>query len=339
MRTFASLVVLVALATLLYIAFQGGYDMTTNSQIISYQCPDRRANRSCQHLEYFKDIVLIIVYNYPYYDSIPDLRRLYEPVFPKLFICGPKEGNKTVENMTHVFLNKGIYGYKCLSEAIRQYPGNEGYLYINDDVILNYWNLVNSKFDKNLIWESSNQFGKINLKRNLTQSWYWWISPYGVNNTKYAISEVQSFGKIFKMYKDMFYQYKENGNGSYFAYSGRSDVLYIPRKHSIKFQELSQIFYKHGVFLEIAVPTILQFLAPKNEISRLRGHYIPGDVRKDDPRVIDSRYFWSIYLKNEKLWFIHPFKLHHKGHKNRELNLALLEHILVRKTREFVANC
>ena len=311
--------------------------MSITSPTISRTCSNKYSNDTC-HLQYFKDIVLIIVYNYPYYDSVPELLKFYQPVFPKVFICGPK-GNTTVANITHAFINKGIYGYKCLTEAIRQYPGNEGYLYINDDVILNYWNLIGSKFDKNVIWESNNQFGRINLKENLTQPWYWWVSPYGINNTKGAIKEIHSFGKISKTYNDMFSQYRENGNGTYYAYSGRSDVLYIPRRYSIQFQELSQMFYKHGVFLEIAMPTILHFLAPNKEIFRLLGYYIPGDVRKNDPRVIDSRYFWSYYFVNKHLWFIHPFKLHHKGHKNRELNLALMEHILVRKTKDFIANC
>lgn len=305
--------------------------MTTN------QYQNKRQNKSC-HLDYFKDIVLVVVFNYPYYDSIPELRRFYEPVFPNLFICGP-EKNTSFTNMTQVFVNKGIFGYKCLTEAIQKHPGNEGYFYINDDVILNYWNLVNSKFDKKFIWESSNQFGRIDLRKKLSQPWYWWVSPYGVNNTKHAINEIQQYSKNYKIYKRIFEQYKANGNGSYYAYSGRSDVLYIPRKHSIRFQELSQIFYKHGVFLEIAVPTILKFLAPSTEIFRLLGYYIPGDVRKNDPRVIDSRYFWTSYFDHEKLWFIHPFKLHHKGHKNREMNLELLEHILVKKTKEFVAQC
>lgn len=339
LKTFITLAVTAALGILVYHAYQGGFGIKLPFAPLSQQSsfPYKNTNDTC-YLDYFKEIVMIIVFNYPYYDSVPILTRFYKPIFPKLFICGPR-GNKSVPNVTHVFINKGIYGYQCLAEAIRKYPGNEGYFYINDDVILNYWNLAYSRFNKGVIWRSNNQFGRIDLKKNLTQPWYWWVSPYGVNNTKLAIKEIQRFGTQFKMYKDMFIQYKNNGNGSYYAYSGRSDIFYIPRKYSIKFQELAQIFYRNAVFLEIAVPTIIQFLASREEVYQLPGYYIPGDVRKNDPRVIDSRYFWNTYFLNEKTWFIHPFKLHHEGDKNRELNLALLEHILIRKTTDFISRC
>jgi len=333
-RSFVVLSISVALGVLAYLSYQGGLSSFTSTDQPT-ELPFKKSKDGCN---VFKDIVLVIVYNYPYYDSIHLLRQLYEPVFPKLFICGP-QGNTSVENVTQVPINRGIFGYHCLAEAIRRHPGYEGYFYINDDVILNYWNLLKGRFDKQIIWRSNNQFGKINLLENLTQPWYWWVSPYGVNNTKNAIRNIQKLGTKFKMYKDMFLQYRQNGNGSYFAYSGRSDIVYIPRKYSIKFQELAQIFYRNSVFLEIAIPTMLQFLAPSADISQLPGYYIPGDVRKNDPRVVDARYFWSTYFVHERTWFIHPFKLHHEADKNRELNLALMERILIRKTKEFIRTC
>ena len=244
-----------------------------------------------------------------------------------------------MHNVTHLPINRGIFGYHCLAEAIRQHPGQEGYFYINDDVVLNYWNMASGRFDKDSIWRSNNQFGRIDVRQGATQPWYWWVSPYGLNNTKNALREIQKLAAQFKMYRDMFDQYRNNGNGSFFAYSGRSDILYIPRKYSIGFQELSQIFYRNSVFLEIAIPTILRFLTNEVEIFQLSGHYIPGDVRKNDPRVVDARYFWSTYFANERTWFIHPFKLHHETDKNRELNLALMERILIRKAIDFGETC
>lgn len=299
----------------------------------------KQQGRNCFR-DYFKDILLVIVYNHPLYDSIDKLRQFYEPVFPKIFFCGPKSINETRNNLTQLDINRGIFGYKCLAEAIRQNHmsgGFNGYFYINDDVILNYWNLINTTdFDKNFIWSSNNQYGRVSLEEDVPKGWYWWVSPYGFNDCRNAVHEIAVLAQRYKMYRTLLKQNLDNGNGIAHAHNGRSDIVYVPRKLALPFQELAKIFNKHLVFLEIAVPTILRFLAPENEIKTLKGYYIPGDVRKGDPRVIDARYFWVTYLQNPKLWFIHPFKLHHRKDKNRELNLILMEHILIWKTRTFV---
>lgn len=290
--------------------------------------------------DYFENIVLVIVYNHPHYDSIDMLRQFYGPVFPNIFICGPKSNGTHRNDITQLNINRGIFGYKCLGEAIRQnfMRNYDGYFYINDDVILNYWNLVNSNFDKNVIWSSNNQYGHISLEDGVPEGWYWWVSPYGFKNCKNAVAEIKTLAQRYQSYKVLWKQHLENENGTAHAYNGRSDIVYIPQKHALQFQELEKLFEKHLVFLEIAVPTILRFLAPSKEIQTLQGHYIPGDVRKGDPRVIDARYFWVTYLQNPQFWFIHPFKLHHQKDKNRELNLILMDKILIQKTRTLISN-
>ena len=287
---------------------------------------------------YFSNIVLVIIYNHPHYDSVSLLRQFYQPVFPTIFFCGSWVRNQSEEKISFVDINKGIYGYECLSEAIRQNPGYDGYFYINDDVVLNYWNLVQKSFDSSFIWISNNQFGKVDLKKSRPTEWYWWVSPYGFNNCIQAVKEVKELAEKFKQHKDMFLRYLTNNNQHFYAYNGRSDILYIPRQYAMKFQEISRIFFHQKVFLEIAIPTMIRFLAPSYELRTLRGFYMPGDVRKNDSRVIDSRHFWISYLRNSKLLFFHPFKLHHAGSRNRDLSLILMKHIMIAKTN-ILTNC
>ena len=283
---------------------------------------------------YFQNYILVIVYNHPHYDSAALLRQFYEPVFPNIFFCGPQT-NKSYPNITQVEINRGIFGYHCLAAAYRKYFFYDGYFYINDDVILNYWNLIKDNFNNNLIWQSNNQFGRVSLIENVPQNWYWWVSPYGFENVKQATEEVKKMSEKFKAFKFMHDTFLKNGNGTPYAYNGRSDIAYIPRRYISKFQELSLIFLRHKCFLEIALPTMLRFLAPSSQIQTLKGFYIPGDVRKNDVRVVDSRYFWTTYLLNYRLWFIHPFKLHHYENHNRDLNLLLLNEILIGRTNRY----
>ena len=280
----------------------------------------------------FSDILLVIIYNHPLYDSADLLREFYKPVFPHIYVCG------ALLNVTYDIhssaINKGIYGYKCLADAIHAHQGFSGYLYINDDVIVNYWNLIKFGFDFSKIGESSNQFGKVSIHEAMPTNWYWWISPYGFKNCKSAINEIKLLSESFQFYNTSWKNFEFNGRGDHFCHNGRSDIVYIPGLLSRAFYEISNVFYKYHCFLEIAVPTILRFLAREKDISTLHGMYLPGDVRKKDPRVTDSRYFWTTYLKKASLWFIHPFKLHHYEDHNRDLNIELMKRIMIRKTKE-----
>ena len=299
---------------------------------------DRAAGSSSCLKNAFKGILLVIVYNYPHFDSVPLLTSLYKPAFPHLLFCGPPS-NSSYQVM-EVDIRRGILGYECLGRAIRKHPGYQGYFYINDDVILNFWNFY--YFNRNIIWESPFSFGSTGVYEPTSATgWYWWVSPYGLLNCRRAYEEVANLShqwhtKGFNINNAITTLYR-NGNGSLRCYSGRSDVLYIPGKHATGFSVLSGEFYKHKVFLEIAIPTMLRLLDRKENIRQMDGYYIPGDVRKGDPRVTDSRHFWSFYFLKNKLWFIHPFKLHHADLDNK-FNKVMLRYVLLEKSKA-VALC
>lgn len=318
---------------------QAAYPRTlTNFTAIHRRTETQKPNLNClKHT--FSKILLVIVYNYPHFDSIPLLTALYKPAFPHLLFCGPP--SNSTHRVLEVDILRGILGYECLGRAIRKHPEYQGYFYINDDVILNFWNLYS--FDRNRIWESPFLFGSTGLYEPTSPTkWYWWVSPYGLLNCRRAYEELANLNhqlqsKGFNIVNAITTLY-HNGNGSLRCYSGRSDVLYIPARHAAGFSALSGKFYKHRVFLEIAIPTILRMLDGKENIGQMDGYYIPGDVRKGDPRVTDSRHFWSFYFLKSKLWFIHPFKLHHAQLDNR-FNKIMLRYFLTEKSKTVIAQC
>ena len=278
----------------------------------------------------FRDILLVIVYNYPYYDTIPLLTRLYRPLFRRIIFCGPP-GNSSHHVIT-VDVRRGILGYECLGRTIREHPGYEGYFYINDDVILNYWNL--REFNTSRLWESPFSFSPANMTGPIPRDWYWWISPYGLVNCRQACEKIANTphnnpNKHAPLQWTLAFLYV-NSKSRLKCFSGRSDIFFVPREHAQTFAGLALVFYEHKVFLEIAVPTIFRLLDLEGNIGRLPGYYIPGDVRKGDPRVTDSRFFWSVYFWKQNEWFIHPFKLHHSQLDNK-LNQAMLKYFLIEK--------
>ena len=300
-------------------------------------------NRSCQHnkedarpclKDAFKDILLVIVYNYPFYDSIPHLIALYKPAFPHLLFCGPPN-NTSRPGISLVDIIRGYLGYECLGKAIREHPGYKGYLYSNDDVILKYWKFPDFKQEK--IWESSSLISSQLVEGPVSSKWHWWKSYYGLNNCRRACEVVtkMSFEEKKLNGARLLNTLLKNGNGTLQCFAMRADVLYIPQKHATAFSILSETFYKQKVFLEIAVPTINRFLERKENIGRLPGRYIRH--HKGGPRVTDSRLFWDLYFTNDKYFFIHPFKLHGKELDNK-FNLVMFKVFLIERVKA-LTNC
>ena len=279
----------------------------------------------------------MIVYNYPFYSSIPALSALYKNAFPTMMFCGPKKAkNHTVEAL---HIHKGYFAYTCMSRAMEKHPGYSGYLLINDDVMLNYWNLVG--LNRNQIWEGPK--GTIRFQNySMPDRWYWWNSTWGIKTCQKSYNEIRAlqetnpnewFPEIIDLNdagehinpRPMVQSItkatellKKNGDGKLYCFHGRSDVFYIPGRFADAFKILSYVFYKHGSFLEIAVPTICRMLDVQENFEYIPGVYMPG--KPWEPPVRKAQHFWKVYDK--KLSFVHPFKLNYKG--DGALNSILL---------------
>ena len=312
-----------------YESHQTSKTPATKSLTSKTPTPKYATNSSCLK-NAFKDLLLIVVYNYPFYDSIPHLVVLYKPAFPHLLFCGPPDNTEHSDILT-VEIIRGFLGYECLGRAIRKYPGYKGYFYISDDVLLKYWNFPD--LDSSKIWESSSIRSSPVNEPHKADYWYWWRSRYGLENCRSALGDVakMTFKKAKLNGKYLLNTLLKNSGGALKCFGSRSDVLYIPQKHANAFSILSKTFYKRKVFLEIAVPTINRLLVLSENITRLPGYYIPG--KRGDPRVSDSRFFWYLYFPHKEYSFIHPFKLHREEFDSK-FNLVMLKFIFIDKIKQ-----
>ncbi len=280
---------------------------------------------------HYEDILLVIVYHFDGYDSIPQLDSLYRDAFPNIAYCGPKESENFKIDI--VLKNRGgLTAYHCLGRAVRYYPGFKGYLYINDDMIVNWWNF--GDFDTTKIWQSALIENGHPLRRSgkpdidYKTKWVWYNSSYGIeqcNQTLYEIKELKPRDWAPEMLlENLLY----NGNGQTYCSKGWSDVFYIPSIYATAFADMSEIFYRNKVFLEIAVTTMLRLLDKEENTVKLTGHYLP-DLGKSDGMA-----FWTHYRTDIK--FMHPLKFHNK--KTSKMNKALLKNWVVNYSRKFL-NC
>jgi len=278
---------------------------------------------------YFKDVLLVIVYHFAKYDSIPHLESLYKGAFPNIAICGPKEDKEYKVDII-VKNDGGLIAYHCLGRAVRLYPRYEGYLYINDDMIVNWWNFRN--FDKSKIWQSSfienghplRQEGDQNI--SYSTKWVWFNSSYGVEPCNKTIKEIRSLKPYNWDPNRLIANLKHNGDGRMYCSKGWSDVYYIPRIYADQFADICDIFYRNKVFLEIAVTTMIRLLDLRENTVKLSGHYLP------DIGPSDSKSFWTHYRTD--ITFMHPFKFHVKSFA--EMNVALLKNWVIKYSAKYL---
>lgn len=214
----------------------------------------------------YKDVLLIINYNHPHYESVPLIKKMYGPYFENIVFYGPSKAEGIHDLPTYL----GFFSYTCIADAMRRYPTMQGYLFLMDDCILNPQLLA--QHDVTKIWYPKfhfmyDSFGNaINLKKkeDAFPDWKWWQGPWGYKPTLVAYNQVS------KKYKNMLIQ----NWGKYCVVGAYSDIAYIPQQYRSSFIELSDIFASNQVFLEIALPTIVACLCPKQEWLWLEGQGI-----------------------------------------------------------------
>ena len=235
-----------------------------------------------------RDILLLVVFNFPLYQNIEVIEYIYARHFAHVLYCGEK--HETFENFNRYFTKPisyiesrhyhGFLGYDCMIQAMRMGYNVNGYLHMGDDVLLNVWNLYDLPRDK--IWFQSSMriadrsatsvpdlhkspewgpWNEIPGKRSLVPLWET-LEELSIENEKGK--DVQQFLKTLQ----------ENTGSPLGVMYEASDIFYVPSRLAERYMFYASLFFKHGVFLEIAVPTILNAIENNTKIYRLKGRYL-----------------------------------------------------------------
>ena len=193
---------------------------------------------------------------------------------------------------------------------ISRYPDYRGYLYINDDVLINWWTFY--KLDKKKVWLGADIWidtAHIMGKKEIPDNWLWWSKW---SNSARACED--SYSEITQQYRSNEYinitklveTHLVNGEGKKRCFKTWSDIFYVPKRFSDQFQRISFVFHKNRVFLEAAVPTILSFLDLRSSWEKHFGLYMPDKFGFRN--FADGKLVWETY--NYDVKFIHPVKFH-----------------------------
>jgi hypothetical protein len=231
-------------------------------------------------------ILLIVNYNHPHYGSVEFIKNLYKRAFPHIVFYGERRIRS--KNVRVIPTNQGYYAQRVLADAIQNYPGYDGYLMLQDDCLLNFWNLL--RFDKNKLW--INTFGTEDLHTQTT-SWWWnqMSARYQKTNAQATMDGIQALPDTFKE------QITAN-IGKDMGAGGATDFIYIPQKYAHDYCSIWKHF--NDIFVEIALPTIFLCM--------------------DDIQNLEiTQSAWGSSELNNALDWIHPVKFSSKDNRDRVL--------------------
>ncbi|ESP00554.1 hypothetical protein LOTGIDRAFT_157830 [Lottia gigantea] len=275
---------------------------------ITNHCKDKayQVTSSSMRAEPLSDILLIVVFNTPYYNNIPHINLIYSVTFDHIVYCGDdfKKFQKTSKSFPKsvTFIAQSVdNGYsveKCISVAMKLNHKVTGYLLIGDDTLLNSWNI--RKFPKDKPWFH----GFVPMFRDRNHPWHWWQTGVGrqpFNKAWAKLTHISTNGSITELtiVKNYMQILKNNTGSDLGVYHCPSDIVYIPYKYRDTYILINDVYSQFNIFLEIAIPTVIAGLCPLNQIVELKGQYLWYDGKRNKiPQ----------YFKKDEV-FIHPVKL------------------------------
>ncbi len=260
----------------------------------------------------FDNVLLIVNFNHPYYESIPFIRFLYQPLFPHIVFYGEKP-DPEVQTVDLYF---GVYSIRTLADALSRFPQYEGYLFLQDDCMMNPWNYADLDLDK--LWLAVSRYpypgsyqnspppswlpdfdkkmGQLDflhasLDGKYREHWGWWVPHV------YGLAAIQ---KAAPFLPAAFQAQLEKNVGKNMAVAQTCDMFYIPARFRKESLQLCRIFW--DVFYEISVPMMFCCLDSMENWEFLRMFW---GFTQEHFLDYDPSYHW-----------IHPLKFSGEKHRN-----------------------
>ena len=241
-----------------------------------------------------KRILLVVIFNHPFYDNVPYLHTLYGSVFCHIVHYGPKADN-LFDVRLQMDSTEGAHQHKTITQAFRDFPQYHGYLWVGDDVILNtrlmFARLRRLSLDN--VWLQRYDESRTVDLANLPQTWAW-KHPFNASTSSDTL--------VTEWHKRVPHKFKQRQKivfGGEVMVGVGSDTGYIPTEFMEDFAVMTDIL--PTLTFEIFIPTVARLLT--NDTSRvqdLNGLYLW--TRRD-------RHTWFRRYITDYHDFVHPVKL------------------------------
>ena len=253
--------------------------------------------------EFFSDVLLVVKLNAVRLLWLDALMRFYGTGFPHIvFYATLRKGDTSHDKFlrigqldTPVFLLEDNYGFcdhEVVADAMRRWPPRQaqgasgvtcgsagwdfaGYLYLSDDVLLQYWRLTG--LDKRVIWRQPLERPKIPKDAPIEKA-------VAAISTRWP--EVASH---FKAHPDL-------------PFASTSGIYYVPGRYSVAFIAMSAVLMAHRTYNEWGTPTLLTAVGRADATVELPGRLVWGARRLKMAKMLFGGKHGAAYS-----WF-HPVR-------------------------------
>ena len=140
--------------------------------------------------EKFSNILLVVNYNHPYYSSIPFIEELYSSIFPNIVFFGESPHPK----VNVIRTEQGYKFSRVVADVLDRFPGYTGYIFLQDDCFMNFWNY--ERLDTNKFWFMENDtagFRRTDLTDDISSlGWFFGHPTVGMKQYKASLEKLNS---------------------------------------------------------------------------------------------------------------------------------------------------
>ena len=219
------------------------------------------------------------------------LHALYAPAFAHIVFTG--EPAYDASRLPYRFVvctgsRNGWHFQTCFADVVARVRARTGYLFTNDDCIVNHWTLHT-----------------LNLRR-------FWLSPHGTNvedvsgaacpvrwhwsNPEVCAGAKRAYAALAPAHRA---QLARNMGGEHRIPGAFADIFYVPSPLvSPLVDVMTRTGFRRGVIMEITVPSVMLALVPRDEVE----WFTQGGVLWGSDRAAWKRIY------SPALQFIHPIK-------------------------------
>lgn len=160
--------------------------------------------------------------------------------------------------------------YMFMVDAMKTYPDHAGYMFMQEDVVLGFWNFQ-VRHSKDKVWRAINfpdpdprVWHKMQNLSLLGASRHGGLVPASTRNQKFPFPSVQAFVQGFTAEERQRLYQRNSATGSEAFRMAFSDMHYIPARFRQQFAHHCERALNHGVVHEtmVGVPIVLDAIVP-----------------------------------------------------------------------------
>ncbi|ONK78116.1 uncharacterized protein A4U43_C02F14520 [Asparagus officinalis] len=195
----------------------------------------------------FGNVVLVMYCSGPVERTALEWRLLYGRIFKTVIILSEQKNVDLVVEDGQL-----SHAYKYLPKVFERYAGAEGFLFLQDNMILNYWNLLQA--NKGKLW----------ITNKVSKSWV--SVTIDENSSKWFKKQAALVKQVVNNFPVHFQvSYKETMPEENKLIICGSEIFYIPQRHAGDFTDLVGLLGDMNIHHKVAVPMFfLAMDSPQN---------------------------------------------------------------------------